>query len=226
MNDDLRIAEREVADVKAAEYAGKGYKVTRDVPLDFLPGYRADVVAEKDGEYKVIEIKSRTSMRPIPALREIERVVGSRPGWSYELQIVSEPEKLSTVEAYEWLDEAGIQTRLTQAERLGAEGFVEAALLIAWAAAEAALRLLLADEGVAIDRATESAYILGLSVAHGAISRGDYQTLLLLMAHRNTVAHGFVASTVAPTAAGDLIGVVRRLIGSIEGTHGSLANGG
>ena len=212
MNDDVRITEREVADVKAAEYTGKGYKVTRDVPLEFLPGYRADLVVEKDGEVKVIEIKARTSLRTIPALRELERVIASRPGWSYELQIVAEPEKLPIPELSRWLDEEDVLTRLTQADRLVQEGFTEAALLIAWTGAEAATRILVADEGVEIDRATDSAYILGIAVANGAISREDYSSLRGILTHRNAVAHGFDVTGPISDMVLDLIGTVTGLL--------------
>ena len=212
MNDDLKVTEREFADIKAAEYTGKGYKVTRDVPLEFLPGYRADLVVEKDGEFKVIEIKARTSLRTIPALRELERVIDSRPGWSYELQVVAEPEKLPTPELSQWLDEPGIRARLAQADRLATQGAAEAALLIAWAGAEAAARILLADEGVEIDRATDSGYILGIAVANGAISRDDYRSLRGILTHRNAIAHGFDVPGVTSEIVSDLVAVVTKLL--------------
>ncbi len=212
MTDDLTITEQQVADIKAAEYLGKGYKVTREVPLEFLPGYRADLIVEKDGETKVIEIKTRSSLRTIPALREVERVVNARQGWSFELQIVGEPEKVSIPERSRWLDEEAIRARLTQAELLNVEGLVEAALLMAWAAVEAAVRTLVADEGVQIDRATDPGYVLNMAVAHGAISREHYRALRDVMVHRNAVAHGFVASDVTPALVTDLIAVVISLL--------------
>ena len=52
----------------ADEYRNKGYKVSLDMPLDFLPGFRADVVVSKDGETKVIEVKSRSSLGANPKL--------------------------------------------------------------------------------------------------------------------------------------------------------------
>ena len=99
MIDDLTITERQIADLKAAEYIGKGYNVAREVSLEFLPGYRVDLVVEKDGERKVIEVTSRSSLRAMPALRELERVINSQPGWSFELQIIGEPERLTLPEA-------------------------------------------------------------------------------------------------------------------------------
>ena len=46
MIDELSKVEKQFADMKAAEYLAKGYQVLRDAPLDFLPGYRADIVVK------------------------------------------------------------------------------------------------------------------------------------------------------------------------------------
>ena len=208
MTEDLTIIEQQVADIKAAEYLGKGYKVAKKVPLDFLPGYLADLLVEKDGETKVIVIKARSSLRTIPALREMERVVNARQGWSFELQIVGEPERVPIPERSRRLDEEAIRAHLTQAELLNGNGLAEAALLIAWAAVEAAVRMLVADEGVQIDRATDPGYALDMAVAHGAISREHYRALRDVMIHRNAVAHGFAVSNVTAALVTDLIAVV------------------
>ena len=91
-------AEHLLARKTAEEYRSKGYEVTLDAPLDFFPGYRADLLARKAGEVTVIEVKSRSSLAADSRIRELARVVDAKPGWSFELLLVAEPEKLDSPE--------------------------------------------------------------------------------------------------------------------------------
>ena len=52
--EDITIIEKQFAEKTAAEYRSRGYEVFRDAPLDFLPGFSADLLVRKDGESKVI----------------------------------------------------------------------------------------------------------------------------------------------------------------------------
>ena len=62
----------------AEEYRSKGYEVSLETPLDFLPGFQADLIARKGGETKVIEVKSRSSLAAIPQIGELARIVDSK----------------------------------------------------------------------------------------------------------------------------------------------------
>ena len=66
MIDETSNAEYLRARETAAEYRRMGYEVAREAPLDFLPGFRADLVVRKDDEVKVIEVKSRSSLAADP----------------------------------------------------------------------------------------------------------------------------------------------------------------
>ena len=191
MNDELAIVEKQCADLIAAEYSGKGCQVLRDVPLEFLPGYRADLVVKNGCDTKVVAVKTRSSLAANPGLQEFERIINSRPGWKFELQLVGEPERLDAAENAQPLDETGILHRLAQAETALDAGMTEAAFLLAWTAAEAAVRIMVKAEGVALERATNPAYVLGMAVAHGALDRDNYRHLLRIMEYRNAIAHGF-----------------------------------
>ena len=50
----------------AEDYRKQGYDVSWDVPLDFLPGCRADLVARRDDQVKVIAIKTRAALASEP----------------------------------------------------------------------------------------------------------------------------------------------------------------
>ena len=205
MNDELAIIEKQCADCIAAEYLGKGYQVLREVPLEFLPGYRADMVVKNGYEIKVVEVKTRPSLAANPGLREVERIINSRPGWTFELQLVAEPERVDVTENAQPLDEVGILERLIQAKSLLGSGLAEAGLLVAWTAAEGVLRMMVAAEGVAIDRATNPAYIVDMAVAHGAVDRDTYHELLRIMEYRNAIAHGFAVDDFRNAMVGELI---------------------
>lgn len=227
MINDLTVAEREFADLRAAEYLGKGYEVLREAPLDFLPGYRADLLVKMGDETRVIEIKTRSSIIANPALREFRRIINSRPGWSFELQLVGEPEGIDATDNAQPLDEAGILNRLAQSQSLLESGLTEAALLVAWTAAEGVLRIMVTAEGIAIDRATDPSYIVGMAVAHGAIDRDTYHHLLGIMENRNAIAHGFSVNHFQDTVVAELIETVKSLLsehresGTSYGSSGS-----
>ena len=82
----------------AEEYRNKGYEVLFEAPLDLLPGFRADLLARKGDEVRVIVVKSRSSLAADPRIGELARLIDSKPGWSFELVLVSEPEKLDSPE--------------------------------------------------------------------------------------------------------------------------------
>ena len=125
-------AEYLLARKTAEEYRRKGYDVAIDVPLDFLPGFRADLLVRKPDEVKVIEVKSRSSLAADPGIRQLARVVDSRPGWSFELLLVAEPEKLDSPEGARSFDRGHVLQRIEEAEKALTSGLSEAALVLAW----------------------------------------------------------------------------------------------
>ena len=209
--EDIAISERQFIAKKAAEYRSRGYEVFQDTPLDFLPGFRADLVVRKDGETRVIEVKTRTSLAVTPQMTELAEAISARPGWSFDLLVVGEPERLETPESAQPFTQSHIERRIDQAEKALAMGFAEAAFLLAWSACEAAVRVLTAAEGVDIRRATHSGYILGQAVYHGAISRNDDEYLSGMLAYRNAIVHGFDVPDFDDERARELIVAARKL---------------
>ena len=209
---DLTIHERQIADIMAAEYKAKGYEVSRDVPIEFLPGYRADLLLEKSDEKKVIAVKARSSLVANPAFRQFERIIKAQPGWSFEMLLVGEPERLAVADNPLALDEAGILDRLAQAERALDAGLTEAALLLAWTAAQALVRIMVEAEGVAIQRVTTPDYVLDYAVYLGAIDRDTYNRLREIEECRNAIAHGFAVSGFTGSLVTELIAKVNSLL--------------
>ena len=211
---DLTIAEKQIADIMAAEYQAKGYKVSRNAPLDFLPGYRADLVVRKGEEVRVIEVKARTSLARSPGMTELAEILYEKPGWSYDLLLVGEPEKLDSPEGAHSFAVEEVRQRLAEAEKALGHGLGEAAFLLVWSAFEAATRELIAAEGVSIERVTQSGYVLDQAVYHGIISREDYDYLADMRRYRNAIAHGFDVNGFSDEKVTELIGFVVRLLDS------------
>ncbi len=78
---------------------------------------------------------------------------------------------------------------LREVEDILGAGHPEAALLLAWSAAEATLRLLAAKERLVLER-QDAPYILRLLVTRAVITREEHQRLWGLLQLRNPVAHG------------------------------------
>ena len=195
----------------AEEYRSRGYEVSLETPLDFLPGFQADLIARKGGETKVIEVKSRSSLAAIPQIGELARIVDSKPGWSFELLLVGEPEKLESPEGARSFDGESILRRIKDAEGALESGLGEAAFLLAWSACEAAARELTAAEGVSDIGIATSGHVLNQAVYQGVISRDEYSSLTGLLKYRNAIVHGFNFDDFSDEFVGELIETVRRM---------------
>ena len=191
------IARREIEQKNqvAREYMDKGYEVQRDVELDFVPGFRADMLARKDGETLVVEVKTASSLsresRKRTRMDEMLESVDLKDGWSTMLHLVPERERLRSPEGSEPFGWEDIAPRFADARRALAAGLPDAALLLAWSAAESAVRLALVDEGIVIKRVTTSGYIIGSAVVECAITLRDADLLDDVVKYRNAIIHGF-----------------------------------
>ena len=74
--------------------------------------------------------------------------------------MVSEREKLDAPEGIRPFGGNDIIRRIEEAERLIGLGSIEAALILAWSASEATVRMLIEEEGISINRVTSQAYTL------------------------------------------------------------------
>ena len=182
----------------AEDYGREGYEVIlhphpSTLP-DFLRGYRPDLLARRDDESVVVEVKSGPVRRPQrDPFREIARVVEEHPGWRFELVVRNAapiPEPEAPAEGRPSLTGSDAARALADAEDLVSSGRPEAALLWAWSAAEATLRLLASAEGVDLRR-PDAAYLLKQLALEGVVSREDYDVLRRSLRARNAVAHGF-----------------------------------
>ncbi len=217
MIEDIVIAERQRADAIAYEYLSKGYEVSKEVSLDFFPDFRVDMLVRKGDELKVVEVKSSTSLARDPKINELAEILYSKPGWSFELDLVAEREKLDSFESACPFEREDVLRRIAEAETILKSGVIDAAFLLAWSASEATVRMLLKEEGMLIDRITNSAYTLGRAVSEGVISWDDYNYLNESMKYRNAVVHGFrIEESAGELQVQGLIETTNQLLQSLE----------
>lgn len=176
-----------------------------------MPGFRPDLIVRKDDQVTVIEVKARSSLAANPKIRELSQIIHSKPGWSFELLLVSEPEKLDPPKGAQPFDEEKILKRVDEAERALESGLSEAAFLLAWSACEAAIRALIAAQGVSNESITTPGYVLNQAVSHGVISRDEYRNLTGILRYRNAIVHGFALDDFGDELITDLIEIVRRM---------------
>ncbi len=184
----LAAAARRVQEL-AREYQDRGYQVTvepeaRELP-EPLARFRPDLVARKADDLVVVEVKARESL-PDNKLQELAEVVRGQPGWRFELILLKPEPGLPGTRAWNG-DE--VANSLRQVEAILRSRFPEAALMLAWSAAEATLRLLAEKEKLTLER-EDAVYLLRLLVTRAVITRKQYSRLWEALELRNAVAHG------------------------------------
>ncbi len=199
----------------AERYRGRGYEVTLAPEGDQLPealrDLPPDLIARKGEDVVVVEVKSRPDLAKAPRARDLARVVRGQPGWRFELVIVS-PERpfLAPYDAEDWSAEE-VDRRLCEAQTLVEGGHVEAALLIAWSATEATLRLLASREGLSFER-IDAPYVLKSLATSAVLTHPEYNLLWQLFELRNAVAHGLRPARLDASHALALVKTAARLL--------------
>lgn len=199
----------------ANEYRARGYDVTVQPSSEQLPSplavYRPDIVAHKGDETVVVEVKSRHALRQSPEVQQLAAAVRQLPGWRFEL-VVAKPDIAFPLPAgaQSW-DTQDIESALDEAAALLRAGHHGAALLMAWAATEAALRRLAAKESISAERSEANA-LLNRLTAYGVLTRQQYRALRSALEVRNALAHGLRAASVEPSQVRALIDIVGDLL--------------
>src|SRR5262249_6080288 len=165
----------------------------------------------KGHEALVVVVRSRSALAHDPHVRELARVVQARPDWHFELVVVGEEEPVRAPAGARPFTRTEIVRGLAEAERLLETGFAEAALLRAWSASEATVRLLTEEEGIVLDRFTPQA-ILKEAVMHGVIAREEYHFLTRVLLYRNAVSHGFTTQDFAPNLVEELLSMTKQML--------------
>lgn len=206
-----RFAEARRVHEVAREYRSRGYAVIMEPDPEQLPEalarFRPDFVARKADEVVVVEVKSRGSLTD-PELQELAKAVRAQPGWRFEL-VVLQPE-FGPPGTKSW-NAGDFANSLRQVEAILGPGHREAALLLAWSAAEATLRLLADKEGLVLER-DDALYLLKLLATRAVITRKQHDLLWEVLQLRNAVAHGLKPPALDPMTIQELCKMVSALL--------------
>lgn len=210
---------RDVLERIAEDYRRRGYEVLvepkgRDLPA-FLSADTPDLIAQRDNEHLVIEVKQSPMDVDSRQLNSIREKVSQQPGWRFVLMAVKPNGSDAAAGGLMLLDESGIRESLSQAESLAKTGYSSAALMLAWSATEGLLRRLLADrpEGPA---SVAPAFLLRSATSEGLIGADDFARLNDILRLRSAVAHGFrPARDDVSTEAVDATTTLRRISESL-----------
>jgi hypothetical protein len=180
----------------AEKYRARGYQVLveprrSDVP-SFLKGFRPDLIARRQGESVVVEVKVGTETSVAQRYRDLAEAIRTQPGWRFDLVVIKPGEGEPPAVDATLPTESELEGRLKQANELESAGSLDAAFIVLWLAVEGLMRLQAKRAGLPLERMPTSALVRELYFA-GEIAREDYETALRLMETRNAVVHGFSA---------------------------------
>ena len=203
----------------AQQYRDRGYDVVLQPKRPELPApiskLHPDLLARKDDDIVVVEVKTRESLRSKPLASELAKAVRSQPGWRFELIIANPEQDVFLPVGTQLLEEQEVAQRLAEARALLDKGHLEAALLLAWSAAEAAMRLIAEREGIVLERQNPP-FLLKQLATEGVLSREAYSKLWELMELRNAVAHGHRPPQLDPALIEGLAELATRLMQAAE----------
>jgi hypothetical protein len=91
----------------AASYRKQGYRVTAPAAPDALPAFledcHPDLIAEKDGDNVVIEVKPARALKGTNDLVRLAERVAAQPGWRLELVALKSQDDDEALLAPDWL---------------------------------------------------------------------------------------------------------------------------
>jgi hypothetical protein len=205
------VAEKRRIQELAREYQDKGYEVAVEPEAKQLPaplaGFRPGLLVRRGEDVIVVEVKARGSLAD-PKLQKLAKTVREQPGWRFELVLLKPESEFAGATPWSADEVADV---LGEVEGMLSAGYAEAALLLAWSAAEATLRLLADKERLVLER-QDAPYILRLLVTRAVVAREEYQRLWDVLQVRNAVAHGLKPPKLNAEDVASLCDLVRDLL--------------
>lgn len=190
---------RQVADRLRAE----GWDVVDEPPADALPRelreFRPDLLAARGDKRLVVEIRGlRMSGRSSEDLEVLTQRLATTPDWDLELVWPGEDDPPAP--------RALLEDRARRAQTL-ADSDPEAALMLAWSAAEGAL--VDVAERAGLSRTRSGAGLVTELSSRGLVTEEQYEVLRVAQQHRHLVAHGRVAEDLDPRLVQELVDLLR-----------------
>jgi hypothetical protein len=196
------------------KYKSEGYRVTIAAGTGVLPAEihhlrdHIDLIAQKEGDFVVIEVKRRDQLYEInPLEMTIERDL---PGFRYDL-VVYPPDGIDGIPLEDGEPSSEyVESLLDEARQLLDFGKPRAAFLIGWSAIETVMRTSCRCENLEIGDGSPH-FVLKTLYSNGVISYDDYNRLRLGVDKRNRLVHGLSVDHLEPDDVRFMIEFARRL---------------
>lgn len=211
-NRNIQIINRKTREI-IREYKNEGYTVIEnpsrnDIP-DFLENFKPDIIAKKDNDNVIIEIKISTLLKKnnFLELEEIASIINSQKNWRFEL-IFTNPKDFEENFEEEFLNEIQLKSRIEISKNLVNKD-INIAFLSLWTIFENISRK--ATESENFKNKTINGIIKKL-YSKSIINHIEYNNLDTFVKLRNNISHGY-NSTVNEIQFNELLELILKFLG-------------
>ncbi|MCI0700141.1 MAG: hypothetical protein L0241_03530 [Planctomycetia bacterium] len=203
------MTEVEALEQAAERYRADGYEVTANPTPEQLPESlrrsRPALLGKRNGKSVLVEVWTRGRVNDLPpALLP--------PGWSFDVVLLPPPEYPDAPGPGNEATPEFTRLLLDELDNLLPRKASQARFLVAWAAAEAGMRVAAGRSGLAADRLPTKAVAREL-VSAGVLSHDQYERFDQLLEVRNRLVHGVPGDGPRTEQVEFLAGIARALLG-------------
>jgi hypothetical protein len=198
----------------ANRYRKAGYRVSQEPTAKARPKFLGtlvpDLIAKKDDERIIIEVKHLDSAKNKSQLGKIASLVESQPGWRLELVLYEEEQELPKRPQYP--SPKSIRTAIREADAIFNQGHTAAALMLACSAFEAAAKRAISKVEDRYAYKLTSNDLVKRLVFHGFLTEGELEVAHKAILRRNQIVHGRLKRPVSEKMLNEICKFTGRLL--------------
>jgi hypothetical protein len=191
VTDNPIVPEKQTLERIAKQYRKEGYEVSLSPSSADLPeplrDFQIDLLARKGEETVVVEIKMARTEKPSPEIERLAEAVSRIPNYRFDFVAV---QRQPIIGREQWLDSVSLSVRLQESDRLFAQGYVDASILLLWSVTEGILRLLADRHRLGLSSRGPQTMVKTL-YSQGLIDKVDADILEQAGQLRNLSVHGY-----------------------------------
>jgi uncharacterized protein YutE (UPF0331/DUF86 family) len=190
-------------------YEAEGFSVflhpAREMLPPFMRGYQPDAIAVKDEKKIAIEIK-RDAARHAARMEQLQQMFLKHPEWDLRIYYIPGGPGEEDIQT---LNHSEIDAALAEVDQLKRAGHLRAALIMAFAALEAASRALLPQS---LARPQPANKLVEVLASEGAVTPAEAESLRYAVGLRNAVAHGGFSLPISEQEVEQVVAMARVII--------------
>ena len=201
----------------AERYRVQGYSVIQNPTPDDLPSFaknfKVEILATRpDGNVLASAKATPAEFDNDKNLAYYADIIAAQQGWRYDVFVLGSQSASPIPGDIADSSDDEIERTLASADHLLVAGFSPQALVVSWAALEAAMRQKLRSLGEKTEWGTSPRSLINELLSSGGVTRGEFQELEGFFRMRNAVAHGYSGQKVDPNSVRSLTSIARRLL--------------